>query len=143
MDDSLLHLKLKDYILNDFHFSHLIKDPPRNYSVVVFFTDFDNPENLLVKAASKDLRNVIISYCHKHFHSNRLFFAEAHGPEFGKVLMKDLGVREYPILVNFPPRGDPGVFSLTKVLETILCKIFFFCQKYYVHFCDRMFFRFS
>jgi len=106
---NLVDLSYKKSLLrfNGQKFREYIKNPPRNYSVVVMLTALaPSRQCQICRHAHDEFLIVANSYRYSSTFSNRLFFAMVDFDE-GSDVFQLLRLNTAPVFMHFPPKGKP------------------------------------
>eukprot|EP00095_Tigriopus_kingsejongensis_P001156 maker-scaffold628_size122696-snap-gene-0.36 protein:Tk01156 transcript:maker-scaffold628_size122696-snap-gene-0.36-mRNA-1 annotation:"hypothetical protein DAPPUDRAFT_213631" len=93
--------------LNGNKFRDLVRNSPRNYSMVVMFTALSASRQCAIcKQAHDEFQTVANSYRYSQFYSNKLFFAMVDfddGPDVFQIMK----LNSAPVFMHFPAKGKP------------------------------------
>ncbi|GAB0099504.1 tumor suppressor candidate 3 [Sergentomyia squamirostris] len=93
--------------LNGNTFKELVKNPPRNYSIVVMFTAMAPARQCVIcRHAHDEFTIVANSYRYSPIYSNRLFFAMVDFDE-GSSVFQMMRLNTAPVFMHFPAKGKP------------------------------------
>jgi len=93
--------------LNGNKFRDFVKNPPRNYSIIVMFTALSPSRQCAIcKQASDEYHLVANSYRYSQFFSNKLFFAMVDFDE-GPDVFQSMKLNTAPVFMHFPAKGKP------------------------------------
>lgn len=93
--------------LNGNKFRDLVRNAPRNYSMVVMFTALSAQRQCAIcKQAHDEFQLVANSYRYSQFYSNKLFFAMVDFDE-GPDVFTVMKLNSAPVFMHFPAKGKP------------------------------------
>ncbi|TRY75133.1 hypothetical protein TCAL_00665, partial [Tigriopus californicus] len=93
--------------LNGNKFRDLVRNAPRNYSMVVMFTALSAQRQCAIcKQAHDEFQLVANSYRYSQFYSNKLFFAMVDFDE-GPDVFTIMKLNSAPVFMHFPAKGKP------------------------------------
>ncbi len=93
--------------LNGNKFRDLVRNSPRNYSVIVMFTAMASGRGCSIcKQASEEYQLVANSYRYSQQFSNKMFFAMVDFDE-GPDAFQIMNLNSAPVFMHFPEKGKP------------------------------------
>ncbi len=93
--------------MNGNKFRDLVRNSPRNYSVILMFTALSAQRGCAIcKQASEEFQTVANSYRYSQHFSNKLFFAMVDFDE-GPDAFQIMNLNSAPVFMHFPEKGKP------------------------------------
>jgi len=93
--------------LNGNKFRDLVRNSPRNYSMIVMFTALSAQRQCAIcKQASEEFHIVANSYRYSEQFSNKLYFAMVDFDE-GPDVFQVMKLNSAPVFMHFPAKGNP------------------------------------